>query len=59
MIPKSMIERIEVVKGGGSVLLYADAVAGTVNIITREPVQNSSGVGGSSSSSMDRPQIIC
>ena len=45
MIPKNMIERIEVVKGGGSVLYGGNAVAGTVNIITREPVQNSSGIG--------------
>ena len=45
MIPKNMIERIEVVKGGGSVLYGGNAVAGTVNIITREPLQNSTGMG--------------
>ena len=44
MIPKNMIERIEVVKGGGSVLYGGNAVAGTVNVITREPVQNSTGI---------------
>jgi outer membrane receptor for ferrienterochelin and colicins len=39
-IPASMIERIEVVRGGGSVLYGGNAVAGTVNIISREPVDN-------------------
>src|SRR6185436_5773925 len=36
MIPTSMIERIEVLKDGASALYGADAVAGVVNIITRE-----------------------
>lgn len=39
-IPASMIERTEVVRGGGSVLYGGNAVAGTVNIITRKPVAN-------------------
>lgn len=34
-IPLEMIERIEIVKGPGSVLYGSDAVAGVVNIITR------------------------
>lgn len=36
-IPENMVERVEVIKGGGSALFGANAVAGTVNIITREP----------------------
>lgn len=40
-IPVNMIDRIEVVRGGGSALFGANAVGGTINIITREPVQNS------------------
>jgi outer membrane receptor protein involved in Fe transport len=36
MIPTSIIERIEVLKDGASALYGADAVAGVVNIITRE-----------------------
>jgi outer membrane receptor protein involved in Fe transport len=36
MIPTSMIERIEVLKDGASALYGADAVAGVVNIITRD-----------------------
>jgi outer membrane receptor for ferrienterochelin and colicins len=35
-----MIERLEVVRGGGSALFGGNAVAGTVNIITKEPVRN-------------------
>lgn len=35
--PVSMIERIEVVKGGASTLYGADAVGGVINIITKTP----------------------
>lgn len=35
--PVSMIERIEVVKGGGSTLYGADAVGGVINVITKTP----------------------
>lgn len=40
-IPVNMIDRVEVVRGGGSALFGANAVGGTINIITKEPVQNS------------------
>jgi outer membrane receptor for ferrienterochelin and colicins len=40
LIPANMIERLEVVRGGGSALFGGNAVAGTVNIITKEPVRN-------------------
>ncbi|HRK28398.1 MAG TPA: TonB-dependent receptor [Chitinophagales bacterium] len=40
-IPANMIERVEVVRSGGSALYGSSAVAGTVNIITKEPTQNS------------------
>ncbi|MFB6306304.1 MAG: TonB-dependent receptor plug domain-containing protein [Flavobacteriales bacterium] len=39
-IPSNMIERIEIVRGGGSVLYGGNAIAGSINIITREPVSN-------------------
>ncbi|MBI9033004.1 MAG: TonB-dependent receptor [Bacteroidales bacterium] len=45
-IPASMIDRIEVVRGGGSVLFGANAIAGTVNVITKEPTENSYQLGG-------------
>lgn len=54
-MPASMIERIEVVRGGGSALFGANAIGGTVNIITKEPVapslsfSNQSGVLGGQS----------
>jgi iron complex outermembrane receptor protein len=35
VIPLAAIERVEVLKGGGSAIYGADAVAGVVNIITR------------------------
>lgn len=41
MIPTNMVDRIEVVRGGGSVMFGGNAIAGTVNIITKEPVENS------------------
>jgi outer membrane receptor for ferrienterochelin and colicins len=41
MIPANMIDRIEVMRGGGSVLYGGNAIAGTVNIITKEPTKNS------------------
>lgn len=40
-IPVNMIERVEVVRGGGSALFGANAVGGTVNIITKDPASNS------------------
>ena len=40
-IPTNMVERVEVVRGGGSALFGANAVGGTINIITKDPVNNS------------------
>lgn len=40
-IPANMIERVEVVRGGGSALFGANAIGGTINVITREPIRNS------------------
>lgn len=40
-IPANMIERVEVMRGGGSALFGSSAVAGTINIITKEPLRNS------------------
>ncbi|MCU0446963.1 MAG: TonB-dependent receptor [Microscillaceae bacterium] len=39
-IPTAMIDRIEVVRGGGSALYGANAIAGTVNVITKEPINS-------------------
>ena len=36
-IPANMIERVEVIRGGGSALFGSSAIAGTINIITKEP----------------------
>lgn len=40
-IPANMIERVEVLRSGGSALYGSSAVAGTVNVITKEPTKNS------------------
>jgi outer membrane receptor for ferrienterochelin and colicins len=41
LIPSNMIERVEVVRGGGSALYGSNAIAGTVNIIMKDPIINS------------------
>jgi outer membrane receptor for ferrienterochelin and colicins len=45
MFPANMVDRIEVVRGAGSVLYGGNAIAGTVNIITKVPTENSFDVG--------------
>lgn len=40
-IPTSMVERIEVVRGGGSALYGSSAIGGVINIITKNPSGNS------------------
>jgi len=40
-LPVNMIERIEVVRGGGSSLYGSSAIGGTVNVITKIPKKNS------------------
>ncbi|QDO94464.1 TonB-dependent receptor [Formosa sediminum] len=39
-IPVSIIDRVEVVRSGGSALFGSNAIAGTVNVITKEPINN-------------------
>lgn len=41
LIPSNMIERVEVIRGGGSALYGSNAIAGTVNLILKDPVNNS------------------
>jgi outer membrane receptor for ferrienterochelin and colicins len=40
MLPAQMIERIEVVRGGGSVMYGGNAIAGTINVVTRLPLKS-------------------
>ena len=44
-IPVNMIERVEIVRGGGSALYGSNAIAGTINIITKEALNNSFSTG--------------
>ncbi len=46
LIPANMIERVEVVRGGGSALYGSNAIAGTINLITKDPVSNNFSVSG-------------
>lgn len=39
-IPTNVVDRIEIVNGGGSVLYGSNAIAGTINIITKHPTAN-------------------
>ena len=43
-IPANMIDRVEVMRGGGSALFGSSAVGGTINIITKDPLTNSAQV---------------
>jgi outer membrane receptor for ferrienterochelin and colicins len=39
-IPANIVERVEVVRSGGSALYGSNAIGGTINIITQDPVEN-------------------
>lgn len=43
-IPASMIERVEVMRGGGSALFGSSAIGGVINIITKEPLRSSGSI---------------
>ena len=43
-LPANMVDRVEVMRGGGSALFGSSAIAGTINIITKEPVRNSAAI---------------
>ena len=40
-VPAGMVDRVEVMRGGGSALYGSNAIGGVVNIITKEPARNS------------------
>jgi len=44
-IPTNIIEKVEVVRSGGSALYGSNAIAGTINIITKEPILNTWQIG--------------
>ncbi len=44
-IPANIIKQIEVVRGGGSALYGSNAIAGTINIITKDPTENKFSIG--------------
>ena len=48
-LPTALIDRVEVLRGGGSALYGSNAIAGVVNVITREPRSNGAGVSNTTS----------
>lgn len=42
--PAELIDRIEIVRGGGSALYGSGAIGGVVNVISRKPIRNESNV---------------
>ncbi len=40
LLPANMVDRVEIIRGGGSALYGGNAIAGTVNIITKAPTEN-------------------
>ena len=57
-IPTNMIDRIEVVRGGGSALYGSSAIGGTVNIITKIPRKNSYQLGFTHQNSKGVPEHV-
>ena len=57
LIPANMIDRVEVVRGGGSALFGSNAIAGTINLITKEPVQDTYSINSSVASIGDQGDI--
>jgi iron complex outermembrane recepter protein len=56
-IPVEQIERIEVLRGSGSVLYGDNAVGGVINIITKSPSQRPTAGGGLTLGSYDRYKL--
>ena len=47
MLPTNMRDRVEIVRGGGSALFGGSAIAGIINVITKDPSYNSASFGHS------------
>lgn len=45
LIPANMIERVEIIRGGGSALYGSNAIAGVINLILKDPITNSYEIG--------------
>ena len=48
LMPVAMVERVEVIRGGGSALFGSSAIGGVVNIITKDPVRNTFSIANTS-----------
>ncbi len=57
-IPSNMIERLEVVKGGGSALYGGNAMAGVINVLLKEPIKSESRFSFTQEFIKDKPNSI-
>lgn len=57
-IPANMIDKLEVVKGGGAALYGGNAVAGVVNVITRQPQKTGTQISFSQSFINGKPYSV-
>lgn len=48
-LPVEMIDRVEVIRGGGSAIFGSNAIGGVINIITKDPINNSVTISNNSS----------
>lgn len=46
-LPTNMVDRVEVIRGGGSAIFGSNAIGGVINIITKEPLRNTMSIGNS------------
>ncbi|UMB52653.1 TonB-dependent receptor [Lutibacter sp. A64] len=45
LIPSNMIEKVEIIRGGGSALYGSNAIAGTINLLLKDPTQDAYEIG--------------
>ena len=57
-IPTDSIEKVEIVKGGGSVLYGSEAMAGVINIITKKGPDNNWTLGFGNYGDRDRKSVV-
>lgn len=57
-LPSNMIEKLEVVKGGGSALYGGNAIAGVINVLLKEPLKSESRFSFTQEFIKDKPNSV-